>query len=221
MKVPVFEYLSFRIGAISKVAGGSVTIFAQSGHTIQIATNRSVVVTDSTGAEIYSQPYVSPVVGGTGRRLSEATMTQEQIAEYKLCFNMFDKGSDGTISTEELGTVMAALGQHPTGAELLDMEDEVDTDGSGTIDLGEFLTLMGRQLSDNASEEEIKQAYKIFQGPDGGSTGTMSATKLRQVMTNLGEKLTNQEVDDMIMEADSDGDGEINYEEFVKIMMTK
>ncbi len=45
--------------------------------------------------------------------------------------------------------------------------------------------------------------------------------QLRHVMTNLGEKLTDEEVDEMIREADVDGDGQINYEEFVKMMMSK
>ena len=47
---------------------------------------------------------------------------------------MFDKDADGTITTKELGTVMRSLGQSPTEAELQDMIDEVDEDGSGAID---------------------------------------------------------------------------------------
>ena len=50
---------------------------------------------------------------------------------------------------------------------------------------------------------------------------SFSAAELRLVMTNLGEKLTDEEVDEMIREADVDGDGQINYEEFVKMMMAK
>lgn len=42
--------------------------------------------------------------------------------------------------------------------------------------------------------------------------GYISAAELRHVMTNLGEKLTDEEVDEMIREADIDGDGQVNYE---------
>ena len=49
----------------------------------------------------------------------------------------------------------------------------------------------------------------------------ISAPELRHIMTNLGEKLSDEEVDEMIREADIDGDGQINYEEFVKMMMSK
>lgn len=52
-------------------------------------------------------------------------------------------------------------------------------------------------------------------------TVAISCLQLRHVMTNLGEKLTDEEVDEMIREADVDGDGQVNYEEFVKMMMAK
>ncbi|KAL4688605.1 hypothetical protein H8959_004857, partial [Pygathrix nigripes] len=51
--------------------------------------------------------------------------------------------------------------------------------------------------------------------------GYNSAAELRHVMTNLGEKLTSEEVDEMIREADIDGDGQVNYEEFVQMMTAK
>jgi len=129
-----------------------------------------------------------------------------------------DKDGDGTITTRELGTVMRSLGQNPTEAELQDMISEVDIDGSGTIDFPEFLTMMARKMKDTDSEEEIKEAFKVF---DKDGNGFISATELRHVMTNLGEKLTEEEVDEMIREADLDGDGQVNYEEFVKMMMSK
>src|SRR4051794_1225101 len=97
-----------------------------------------------------------------------------------------------------------------------DMINEVDADGNGTIDFPEFLTMMARKMKDTDSEEEIKEAFKVF---DKDGNGFISAAELRHVMTNLGEKLTDEEVDEMIKEADVDGDGQINYEEFVKMMV--
>jgi calmodulin len=173
-------------------------------------------------------------------------LTEEQIAEFKEAFSLFDKDGDGTITTKELGTVMRSLGQNPTEAELQDMINEVDADGNGTIDFPEFLTMVGvglclgvwqgspvvlclshartytrnyqmaRKMKDTDSEEEIKEAFKVF---DKDGNGFISAAELRHVMTNLGEKLTDEEVDEMIREADVDGDGQINYEEFVKMMV--
>ena len=51
-------------------------------------------------------------------------LTEEQIAEFKEAFSLFDKDGDGTITTKELGTVMRSLGQNPTEAELADMINE-------------------------------------------------------------------------------------------------
>nr|8B6Q_A Chain A, Haloalkane dehalogenase,Calmodulin-1,Haloalkane dehalogenase,Calmodulin-1,M13 peptide [synthetic construct] len=143
-------------------------------------------------------------------------LTEEQIAEFKEAFSLFDKDGDGTITTKELGTVMRSLGQNPTEAELQDMINEVDADGDGTIDFPEFLTMMARKMKDTDSEEEIREAFRVF---DKDGNGYISAAELRHVMTNLGEKLTDEEVDEMIREADIDGDGQVNYEEFV-VMMT-
>ena len=145
-------------------------------------------------------------------------LTEEQIAEFKEAFALFDKDGDGTITTKELGTVMRSLGQNPTEAELQDMINEVDVDGNGTIDFPEFLSLMARKMKETDTEEELMEAFRVF---DRDGNGFISAHELRHVMTNLGEKLTNEEVDERIKEADLDGDGEINYEEFVRMMLSK
>ncbi|XP_063282938.1 calmodulin-A-like [Pelobates fuscus] len=145
-------------------------------------------------------------------------LSEEQIAEFKEAFSLFDKDGDGTVTTKELGTVMRSLGQNPTEAELQDMINEVDCDGSGTIDFPEFLTMMARKMKDTDTEEEIREAFAVF---DKDGNGYISAAELRHVMTNLGEKLTDEEVDEMIREADVDGDGQVNYEEFVQMMTSK
>ena len=79
------------------------------------------------------------------------------------------------------------------------MINEVDADGNGTIDFPEFLNLMARKMKDTDSEEELKEAFRVF---DKDQNGFISAAELRHVMTNLGEKLTDEEVDEMIREAD-------------------
>ena len=76
----------------------------------------------------------------------------------------------------------------------------------------EFLTMMARKMKDTDSEEEIREAFKVF---DRDNNGFISAAELRHVMTSIGEKLTDDEVDEMIREADQDGDGRIDCEDLI------
>ena len=97
-------------------------------------------------------------------------------------------------------------------------DDQADADGNGTIDFAEFVGMMPaatrNERAENA-EEEMLEAFQIF---DADGNGNISADELRQIMENLGERLTQEEVEDMVKEADIDGDGQINYEEFVRMM---
>lgn len=145
-------------------------------------------------------------------------LTEDQVAEFKEAFAFIDENGDGQISIDELETVMRSLGQNPTYAELQEMINEVDVDGNGLIDFPEFLQMMARKMKDTDSDEEIREAFRVF---DKDGDGFISAAELRRVMTNLGEKLTDEEVNEMIREADVDGDGKINYEEFVAMMSSK
>ncbi|XP_066930759.1 uncharacterized protein [Clytia hemisphaerica] len=149
--------------------------------------------------------------------MEDHIMNEEQIGEYREAFELFDKNNDGNISIKELEKVMNSLGQNPSEAELQDMINEVDSDGNGTIDFPEFLSMMARKIRDTDTEEEIKEAFRVF---DRDGNGYISALELRHVMTNLGEKLTEDEVDEMIAEADQDGDGQVNYEEFTRLMLS-
>merc|ERR1712176_1143147 len=143
-------------------------------------------------------------------------LTEVQISEYKEGFSLFDKDGDNTIPTKDLGTVMRSLGTSPTEAEIADMIKEVDRDNSGKVDFSDFLQLMARKLKDVDSEEDVKEAFRVF---DKDNNGLVSAQELRHVLTNLGEKLTEDEVDTMLKEADVDSDGMIKYEEFTKVLM--
>ena len=145
-------------------------------------------------------------------------LAEEKITEFCSAFELFDKDRDGAITTKELGTVMRNLGQNPSEEELKQMIREVDLDGSGTIDFKEFLCLMVKKMKGNDTEEELLEAFKVF---DRDGNGYITSHELRHIMTSLGEGLTPEEVEEMIREADLDNDGQIDYDEFVKMMMSK
>lgn len=145
-------------------------------------------------------------------------LSEQQIAEFKEAFSLFDKDGDGKITTKELGTVMRSLGQNPSESELTDMINEVDVDSDGSIDFPEFLTMMARKMKDTDSEAEIAEAFKVF---DRNGDGKISAAELRHVLTSIGEKLSDADVDQMIREADVNNDGEIDIQEFTQLLSTK
>ncbi|XP_050407258.1 calmodulin [Patella vulgata] len=147
--------------------------------------------------------------------MAQPHFTDEKISEFREAFTLFDKDGDGFVSADELGTVMRALGGTITDAELNEMVASVDTDKNNLIDFPEFLTYMAKTLSKKESPDTVLEAFAVF---DKDNNGFISARELRHVMTNLGERLTDEEVDEMIREADMDGDGQINYTEFVKLM---
>lgn len=145
-------------------------------------------------------------------------LTDDQIAEFKEAFALFDKDGAGIITIKDMATVMRSLGCNPTEAELQDINNEVDPDGTGTVEFPVFLNLMSRKIKDTDTEEEIREAFRVF---DRDGRGFIAAAELRHIMTNLGEKLTEEEADEMIREADFNNDGNINYEQFITVMMSK
>lgn len=141
-------------------------------------------------------------------------LSQPQILEFKEAFNLFDRDLNGHIDKAELKHVMEKLGQNPTEQEVDQLLAEVDSNSNGKIEVEEFLALMSTKMKQKDDEEEIKEAFKVF---DRDGNGVVDAKELKIVMKSL-EHLEDAEVDDMIRSADQDGDGNLNYEEFVTFM---
>lgn len=136
----------------------------------------------------------------------------ENASEAAIC-----KG-DGTMATKDLGSLMRSLGQNPTAGEVQDMANEIDADGHGILDFPEFLSLMARKMKDTDTEQELIDAFAVF---DRSGAGIISVAEIRHVMSNLGEKITDEEMDEMLREADVDGTGTVNYEDFIRAMMAE
>ncbi|ELP84686.1 calmodulin, putative [Entamoeba invadens IP1] len=144
-------------------------------------------------------------------------LTVEQQQEYKEAFQLFDKDNDGKITAEELGTVMRALGANPTMLKISEIVKQFDKENSGKFDQATFLNIMLDYGQEVDSTEDIKKAFEIF---DKERNGFISASELKHVLTTLGEKLSEQEVDDLLKEIGVE-DGFINVEAFVKLITSK
>lgn len=94
------------------------------------------------------------------------------------------------------------------------MISSVDGDSNGEIDFDEFLILMGNQHSD--PDQELRNAFKVF---DTDNSGSISREELQSLMTQLGQNLSDAEIDAMMEMVDENNDGEISFEEFKKMMV--
>ena len=142
-------------------------------------------------------------------------LTEEQKQEIKEAFDLFDTDGSGTIDAKELKVAMRALGFEPRKEEIRKMIADVDRDGSGVIDFPDFLDMMTAKMAERDPREEMTKAFRLF---DDDETGKISFKNLKRVAKELGENMTDEEIQEMIDEADRDGDGEISEEEFMRIM---
>jgi len=117
-----------------------------------------------------------------------------------------------------LGVIMKSLGKNPTQEELAVMISEVDADGSGEIEFPEFLQLMAKKLQTADSIDEMREAFLVF---DRDKSGSVTASELKHVMSNLGEQVSDEEVEEMIREADADGDGELSFDDFLQFIQRR
>ncbi|KAM3613424.1 uncharacterized protein V6R79_025957 [Siganus canaliculatus] len=158
-----------------------------------------------------------PVSSASQKKKSapKVELTEEQKQEVKEAFELFDTDGTGTIDVKELKVVMRALGFEPKKEEIKKMIADIDKEGSGTIDFSDFLSIMTLKMNEKDSKEEILKAFRLF---DDDGTGKISFKNLKRVAKELGENLTDEELQEMIDEADRDGDGEVNEQEFLRIM---
>ena len=146
------------------------------------------------------------------------TLTADQIQEFRQAFDIMDRNGDGVITVDDLAAVMRAIGQSPTAAELQDMIREVDADGNDTIDFTEFLALMSRQMRQSDIEDELREAFRVF---DRDSDGFITPRELSSLLISLGLDSSAEVVRRMINEADKNRDGKIDFAEFRALALGK
>lgn len=146
------------------------------------------------------------------------TLTAEQIQEFRQAFDIIDRNGDGAITTDDLAAVMRAIGQSSTANELTDMIREVDADGNDTIDFTEFLALMSRQMRQSDIDDELREAFRVF---DRDNDGYILPQDLRTLLISLGLDSSVEVIRRMINEADRNRDGKIDFNEFRALALGK
>lgn len=154
--------------------------------------------------------------GRTKKRAQRATSNvfamfdQTQIQEFKEAFNMIDENKDGFIDKEDLHDILASLGKDPSDTYLESMMKEAP----GPINFTMFLTLFGEKLNGTDPEDVIFNAFSCF---DEEQTGKIQEDYLRELLTTMGDRFTDEEVDEIYREAPIK-DGLFDFREFTRIL---
>ncbi len=139
---------------------------------------------------------------------------EKELKEY---FDMFDRDKDNLINEKELGNILRSLGHDPTDQDLTEMIKEVDNDSDSKIEVEEFLKIMNNKLKQTETEQELIEAFKIF---DKEGKGLISENEFKHIMLSLGEKISEEELEEMMKKADPQNQGYVNYKEFAKILLS-
>ncbi|XP_041360737.1 calmodulin-A-like isoform X2 [Gigantopelta aegis] len=142
-------------------------------------------------------------------------------AEIRELFRIFDKNHDNTISSNEIGKALNCMGLPVSEHDIQEIAMTLDTDGSGKIEYKEFYNFMQEELKkaeDPANQEmAVRTAFRVF---DKHGSGFIDSRQLQSAMKDLGEPLSDHELEDMMKGVEVDADGNINYEEFIRMWIS-
>lgn len=138
--------------------------------------------------------------------------------ELRKVFERFDANGDGKISISELDSVLKSLGSSVPYEELRSVMEDLDSDKDGYINIDEFAAFCKEPMaSDEAGASELRDAFDLY---DQDHNGLISHSELHLVLNRLGISCSKEDCQRMIHSVDSDGDGNVNFEEFRKMMTT-
>jgi len=133
-------------------------------------------------------------------------LPESSVSRLRLMFEELDSSGDGKLTVEEIRTGLKKLGHLEGSAEIMELLEAADTDGSGMIEYTEFIACtVDRRKAANA--DATKAAFKVF---DADGDGAITVDEVREA---LGE-----EAAAALADADGDGDGKVSVAEFQKLL---
>ena len=138
--------------------------------------------------------------------------------EYKKVFESYSKGQEGNVNKQELANIFKAINIYASDEEIKEIIKKMDLEDKKEINYDEFLTIINQREKDIDEEEEVLKAFKVF---DKEGNGLININELKDIMLSMGNNWSENEINEMFAEADIDMDGYLNYEDFVRTMMSK
>ena len=137
----------------------------------------------------------------------------EDKENFKNAFDAFDEDRDDLIKTDVLGKLLRAVGFNPMPEEVEDMIEDI---GATTLDFNSFMYILYRHAREVDPEAELVDAFKVF---DKDGTGKLKTDMIRQILRNLKQPFTEDQISELLALAEIDGNDCVNYEDFVKVML--
>ena len=145
-------------------------------------------------------------------------ISENKIKEYKSVFDLNDYNKDGNVTLDELANILKAINISSSDEEIKEIIMELELEGNDEINFENFVSIVNRRDKDVDNEEEVIKAFKFF---DKEGNGLININELKNIMLSVGKNISEEELNDMLKEADIDMDGYINYEEFIRSLLIK
>merc|ERR1712087_1037316 len=143
--------------------------------------------------------------------MNDMGLEPEQVNVLKKCFDGF-ADEDGAIPADNVGNILSMMGLKVKPSALKDIIEEIDEDGSGLLEFGEFCQLAAKFLveeDEEALKKELKEAFRIY---DKDQQGYISTDVLKEILKELDNKLSDEDIDNIIEEVDEDGSGTLDFD---------
>merc|ERR1712203_1111818 len=153
----------------------------------------------------------------TQEEMEKIGLEADQVLTLKKCFDGF-ADEEGAIPADNVGNILSMMGHKVKPNALREIIEEIDEDGSGLLEFGEFYQLAARFLieeDDEALKKELKEAFRIY---DKDCMGFISTDTLKEILRELDNKLTEDDINNIIEEVDEDGSGTLDFDEFMEMM---
>ncbi|KAF7396801.1 hypothetical protein V1477_010152 [Vespula maculifrons] len=151
--------------------------------------------------------------------MQEIDLSKDQLKHLRMAFDTFDPEKKGAIQTTMIPTILEMLGHEVRGVNLQEMIATYDLWGSGELKFEEFSKLASRFMEEDtdteAVKEELREAFRIY---DKEGNGYITTDVFRDILHELDDQLSPEELDMIIEEVDTDGSGTLDFEEFMEVM---
>lgn len=143
-------------------------------------------------------------------------LTTQEESDIKDVITIYGNQTDESVSTNLLGPALRAMKLNPLEREVMDFIADFDRNGSGIIQKEDFVKIYYRKKKDSDTIEELLAALKLL---DREGNGQMLTTEFRYFMCRMGEMLPEEDVDDIVKQADNEGNGRVNILKFAKYLL--